>query len=73
MILHSTSLFKRAGSDNVIAACHRLVEDSIVKFDLRDHTPINSRTVVTMDPKVPNLLIGDVLIGGDRVTAMSNV
>ncbi len=28
-------------------------------------------TVVTMDPKVPNLAIGDVLVEGDRIAAVA--
>jgi len=33
-------------------------------------TLIKGGTVVTMDPRVPNLSIGDVLIEGDRITAV---
>src|ERR1700735_4458116 len=36
----------------------------------KNRTLFKSGTIVTMDPKVPNLPIGDVLVDGDRIAAV---
>lgn len=41
-----------------------------MKLEHQDHTLIKGGIVVTMDPKLPNLSIGDVLIEGDRIAAV---
>lgn len=41
-----------------------------MKLEHQDHTLIKGGIVVTMDPKLPSLSIGDVLIEGDRIAAV---